>query len=42
MVVTASGRSLPAFRCGSDSATVSNMMSTWPPSRSATAGAAPL
>jgi hypothetical protein len=41
-VVTASARSFPDLMCGSDGGTVSNIMCTWPPTRSVTAGPLPL
>jgi hypothetical protein len=41
-LVTAIARSLPALTCGSDDGMLSNIESTWPPSRSVTAGALPL
>ena len=40
--VIASARSLPARTCGIDTSTLSNIIETWPPTRSCTAGAAPL
>ena len=40
--VTARARSLPAFTCGSDDSMGSIMADTWPPTRSCSAGAAPL
>src|SRR5512134_2189295 len=40
--VTAIGRSLPAFACGSADGRLSNMIAICPPSRSLTAGALPL
>src|SRR5690606_5136302 len=40
-MVVARARSLPACTCGSDEGRLSNMESTWPPSRSATAGPLP-
>src|SRR5438105_131781 len=39
---TAKARSFPARICGTDVMTVSNMKVSWPPSRSASAGALPL
>ncbi|KAG1433667.1 hypothetical protein G6F56_014549 [Rhizopus delemar] len=40
--VTPMARSLPACTWGNDEGRLSNMESTWPPSRSATAGPLPL
>jgi hypothetical protein len=41
-LVTASARSAPDFTCGSEVVIVSNIIVTWPPRRSLSAGALPL
>ena len=40
--VTASARSFPALMCGKAEGMLSNIIITWPPSRSVIAGALPL
>ena len=41
-LATASARSFPDFTCGSETPRLSHIMSTWPETRSASAGAVPL
>ena len=42
LLATATAFSFPAFTCGSETPRLSNIISTWPASRSASAGAVPL